>query len=167
MGCAVASFGCIGLTCIMSLASGGRPSPAPAPPTSVPAAPAISPTLAKGIATRMTKTSKTLSIPLPSDATALKEGGGFKTQIGSVIELTAYYREWMAAHQWTFEPKYSTLDPEQGVAKSLGYTTNQIWCKNTKPITTASIVIGSGSDTNRGKSVEIFISELRNEESCP
>jgi len=73
----------------------------------------------------------------------------------------------MAYFRWTFDAKHSTMDPREGVAQSLGFTTSQIWCKPTKPITTVAITIGSGDRIDRGESAQIFITKLDDEESCP
>src|SRR5262249_28541383 len=120
------------------------------------------------IASKMTKASSVFKIPLPSDGVP-KHGNssGVITRIGTVSEITAFYDGWMTAHGWTFEPRYSTMNPGEGVSKSLGYTTSQTWCKRTAPITTVSIIVGSGDKVEHGKYAEVFLTNLRDEESCP
>ncbi len=68
---------------------------------------------------------------------------------------------------WTFEPNYSVMDPDQGVAKSLGYTTQQFWCQPTSPITTLSIIVGSGDNKDQGNHTEIGVLDDPGESSCP
>lgn len=120
------------------------------------------------LAAAMTKTSPIHDIPLPNDAAPIEDfDGAVSTKAGTVAQLTAFYRGWMAAHGWTFEEDYSTMDPNEGVKKSLGFTTNQIWCKRTSPITTVSIIVGSGDSTDHDKEAEVIVMELPDEESCP
>jgi len=119
----------------------------------------------------MTKTSGVYDVPLPNDATP-KGPSGIDAQMmltheAGVVELTAFYKDYMAAHHWTFEPNYSVMDPASGVSKSLGYTTEQIWCRPTDPITTVAIIVGSGDKTDPGKNSGISIQDDPGESSCP
>jgi len=116
----------------------------------------------------MTKDSGVYHIPLPSDAT-LKPGSSdiYVSHAATVAGFTAFYKGFMLNEHWTFEPKYSTMDPDQGVAKALGYTTLQTWCRQTSPITTVIIIVGSGDKTDRGQYAEINIQSNQLEESCP
>lgn len=172
MGCAALVLPCMGISIVMAAVNGANPKSAPATTTVTPAAPtrppqgaASVPATLKSIAGQMTKTSAVHGIPQPADG---KESGGMLvTKVGTVAEVTAFYRDWMNAHGWTFDARNSVLDPTQGLKKSLGFTTTQTWCKRTKPITTVSIIIGSGDSTDRGKLVEMSILNLANEESCP
>ncbi len=125
------------------------------------------PTSFKVIAGRMTRTSPTFQIPWPDDAARQQDARAVITHIGTVSEITAFYKDWMASHGWTFDPKHSTMDPAQGVKVSLGYTTVQIWCKRTSPVTTVSILVGSGDSSDKGKYAEIHVINLPNEDSCP
>lgn len=113
----------------------------------------------------MTRVSDVHGIPKPADGKEVN--GATKTKVGSVTEITAFYREWMTARGWTLDTKNSIMDPNEGVKKSHGFTTIQVWCKRTKPITTVSIITGSGDQTDHGKAAEIFILNLPNEDSCP
>ncbi len=63
--------------------------------------------------------------------------------------------------------KYSVMDPDQGVTKSLGYTTDQVWCRPGPPIITVSILVGSGDKQDHGKQAQIFIINSPGEDSCP
>jgi hypothetical protein len=109
-------------------------------------------------------------IPLPSDCTPISGSvtGLCLTQIGTVSQLTAYYKTFMGqSGGWTFEPAYSVMDPDQGVTKSLGYTTTQFWCRSTSPITTVDILVGSGSSKDQGNHAEIGVLDDPGESSCP
>ena len=119
----------------------------------------------KGVGTQMTKISDVHSIPKPADGKEVE--GAIKTKIGSVTEITAFYREWMTAHGWTLDTKNSIMDPNLGVKKGHGFTTIQFWCKRTKPITTVSIITGSGDNTDHGRAADIYIRSLAGEDSCP
>src|SRR6185436_11017357 len=62
------------------------------------------PTSLKEIASRMTKTSPTFQIPWPDDAVRPKDDvRAVITRIGTVPEITAFYKEWMASRGWTFD----------------------------------------------------------------
>lgn len=182
MGCAMLIVPCLGFTVVASFLSASNPKTAPAaavpvanpkraPSASVPvAAPttegtASDPATPKRIAAQMTKLSNVHGVPQPADGKT--SAGMLVTKVGTVAEITSFYRDWMPAHGWTFDAKNSVLDPNQGVKKSLGFTTVQVWCKRTKPITTVSIIVGSGDSTDRGKFVEMSVVNLADEESCP
>ena len=121
----------------------------------------------RDVARHMTKDSGVHRIPSPDDAPKRARTDPFKSQIGNVVDVTAFYSEWMRSNKWTFDARNSTMDPVKGVSKSLGFTTAQIWCKRTSPITTVSILVGSGDATDHGNSVQIYIQNLQHEDSCP
>lgn len=116
----------------------------------------------------MKKVSRVHKIPWPADAKPIEDfDGAVSTRVGTVQEITAFYNQWMKSHGWTFDAKNSTVDPHEGVKKSLGFSTGTVWCKTTRPITTVSIIVGSGDSSDHGKEAQIMIMSLENEESCP
>lgn len=118
----------------------------------------------------MTKDSGVYRVPLPDDCTPVtgSASGLCLSRVAPVADFTAYYKNFMAQRGgWTFEPNYSVMDPDQGVAKSLGYTTQQFWCQPTSPITTLSIIVGSGDNKDQGNHTEIGVLDDPGESSCP
>lgn len=118
----------------------------------------------------MTGSSTVYGLPTPSDAVVGDVAGiapTYTSRLATVAEFTAFYKSYMSAHGWTFEPAYSTLDPRAGVATRLGFTSRQTWCKPTTPITSVSISVGSGDDTDHGKQAQIVLQDLPHEETCP
>ncbi len=116
----------------------------------------------------MTKASDVYAIPLPSDAVPKPDSGldKFLTQSATVIDLTAFYYDYMGQKGWTFEPKYSYLDPNAKLS-SVGYTTDQTWCRPTSPITTVFIIVGSGDKQDHGQRSQIIFVTNHTEDSCP
>jgi hypothetical protein len=119
----------------------------------------------------MRKKSTLYDIPLPSDATrkgsSALEAELFVTRLAGIVPLTAFHKDFMGKTSWTFGPDYSTLDPNVGVSKSLGFSTVQTWCRLTSPIITVIILVGSGDDTDHGQYAEINIQSNQNEASRP
>jgi hypothetical protein len=117
----------------------------------------------------MSKASGVYGIMLPADCAPIAGSAGLcLSQVATVKEFTAFYQRFMSQRGgWTFEPSYSTMDPDVGVSKKLGYTTSQIWCQATSPINTTIILVGSGNNSDQGKHAEISVMDDTGESSCP
>lgn len=72
----------------------------------------------------------------------------------------------MPAHGWTFDAKYSELDPGTSEEEGFGYLTNSTYCKPGTEIKTVIITI-SYNDDKAVKGVGIGITDSTNETSCP
>lgn len=139
-----------------------QPSASPPPPTTN-----TKPPPTGSVASHMTKSSEHYGIPLPDDGEPTGDMKLIASRVGTVSDVTAFYERWMKAHRWTFDRKHSVMDPDRGVSQSLGYTTSQVWCRATTPITTAIIIVGSGDAANHGRYVQISVIDSPNEDSCP
>jgi hypothetical protein len=124
---------------------------------------------AQSLSSQMTKPSGVYGIMLPADCAPIASAAGLcLSQIATVKEFTAYYQTFMSKRGgWTFDTSYSVMDPTVGVSKKLGYTTSQVWCQPTSPITTTIILVGSGNDKDQGNRAEISVMDDAGESSCP
>lgn len=120
------------------------------------------------VAAHMTKDSGVQGIPEPDDATLQPgpEGGVMTTNVGSVKQITAFYRTWMGQHGWTFEPDSSITDPADKAKKHVGYETFLAYCMPGPPVVTVDILTGndSGSDSGRPVSSSIVVTP---DNTCP
>jgi hypothetical protein len=61
----------------------------------------------------MTSESNVCGIPLPADPLPDPERSGFVTtsSVGTIHDLVAFYRDWMAADGWIFDADHAVDDP--------------------------------------------------------
>lgn len=114
------------------------------------------------VACRLTKDSGVAGVPLPDDAT--KDADGlYVTQVGTVAEVTAAYKDLLTLAGWTFSPAYSTMTQDEGEAKGLGRVTNATYCKPGPPIVTVFVIVG---DAKTG-GTHIGLVSNTDETTCP
>jgi hypothetical protein len=117
----------------------------------------------------MTKDSGLYSIPIPNDATP-KSGSAtltYLSNVDTVLNLTAFYHSYMSDHGWQYEARYSWTDPSAGIAKGVGYTTDQVFCIAGSPTRTVAVIVGSGDDQDHGKHAEIIVQDYGGKGPCP
>jgi len=107
----------------------------------------------------MTLDSSIAEIPIPDDAAAI-EGGGIRawaTRVGTVEELTAWYRDYMSGHGWHLAESYSVMDPNDGEANDLGYATRAIYCPMGQDRSPIAVNIGWPLGDHAGSTVVLAI----------
>ena len=98
------------------------------------------------LATVMTGDSTVGGIPLPADGQPDPERSNFVTtsSVGTIQELAAFYRDWMAVDGWIFDAEYAVDDPYDMEQRKLrGYLVQLFFVKPTTPATTVGIIIGN------------------------
>jgi uncharacterized protein len=94
----------------------------------------------------MTADSNVCGIPLPADAQPDPERSGFVTtsSVGTIHDLAAFYRDWMAIDGWIFDADHAVDDPYDMEQRKLGgYFVQLFFVKPTTPPTTVGIIIGN------------------------
>ena len=94
---------------------------------------------------RLQSDSGLFGIPVPRSARTLDNGGdGFRVGGYTIQELTTAYKDWMFTDGWIFDAEYSQLDPYLFEEKPhIGYITQSIYVKPTKPPTTVAVIVGN------------------------
>jgi hypothetical protein len=80
----------------------------------------------------MSKDSGLDGIPIPADAVPAKESLPsvplWNTNVGTISDLVAFYKDYMSGRGWSYDTQYSAIDPDINKAKGLGYVALQNWC---------------------------------------
>ena len=121
-------------------------------------------TSAAAIAGLMTRNSGVYNIPLPRDANCATT---CTSDLGTIGEYTDFYRAYMPAHGWLYEPGYSWTDPAVGAGKKVGYMSNLTYCVPGTPIATVIITINNTTSQEQDTHVGMSITDSPNESSCP
>jgi predicted nucleic acid-binding protein len=110
----------------------------------------------------MTKNSGLFDIPIPANSVRRKDppGGFTAVGVGTIEDLTHFYKDFMSSDGWIFDRKSSALEPYQAEDKKLGYITNSIYVKPTEPVTTVAIIVGN-ADGQPGHKRDLTIYILR------
>jgi hypothetical protein len=121
------------------------------------------------IAARMTKDSGVFGIPMPDDSTPVSNSQ-YPTdlvgcEIGTIQEVTAFYKDYMSSDGWIFDQQCSALEPYEAEDKKVGYLTQCFYAKPTDPVTTVGIIVGN-ADGKPGhkRRLVLSVSELRDED---
>lgn len=126
------------------------------------------PQACSGLDCRMSATSPVEGIPLPDDSSELATPDGFygwTTEAASVEALTAWYRAYLSEHGWRLATEYSVMDPTQGQARNLGYSTSAIYCRSDGHGAVA-VNIGLPLNTGGGLTVVMAIAKAPQPLNC-
>jgi predicted nucleic acid-binding protein len=117
---------------------------------------------------RMTTISDYFDIPIPDNAVSLPPPGeGWEAaSIGTIEDVTAFYKDYMSTDGWIFDSEFSELEPYWSENElMMGYITNAFYVKPTDPITTVGITIGNADGKpGRKRDVRIYITETPDDE---
>lgn len=122
-------------------------------------APARHTPTAQDLPAQMTKDSGVFGIPVPANVAKppLPAGGFLAHGIGTIEEVTFFYKDYMSTEGWIFDKKYSVLDPYQSSDEPhIGYITKSFYAKPTIPVTTVGIIVGN-ADGKPGHKRDLII----------
>jgi hypothetical protein len=112
----------------------------------------------------MTKASSVNGVPLPDDAATYGDYGAYTTKVGGPAELTAFYKDYMTGHGWTFDSANSVMDQDHAVATGLGPIPQAFYCKGEgSNIQTVAVTIGTAKEGP----TEVIVQDDPGETSCP
>jgi hypothetical protein len=124
----------------------------------------------------MSKDSGLDGIPIPADAVPAKESLPsvplWNTNVGTISDLVAFYKDYMSGRGWSYDTQYSAIDPDINKAKGLGYVALQNWCSpKTNPPTWDSVIVGvqnpAAADRATTHATQVSLVRLPDTDPCP